>query len=627
MVQGSQDDNYQLVKDRKAPQAGETRTGKRLLWVAISTPSLLFVLISLDILISGSRYHPLTYIHPLFDQWNCRNSSLQACQPQEPETQTDVLEGQRGVVVTAQAQASEVGLHVLQQGGNAVDAAVAVGYALAVTHPCCGNLGGGGFMLIRFADGQQTFINFREQAPLAATPDMYLNQKGKVDKRLSQSGYTAAGIPGTVKGLETAREQYGTWPRQKILAPAIQLAQQGFELSQGDIDILHKGVQKFQRDPQAANIFMGANRQRLRKGDRLIQTDLGQTLQQISDQGEAAFYNGKIAQQIVNASQENGGLFTLEDLEQYEAIESSPLHCQYRSYQIVTAPPPGGGVTLCQMLNILEGYDLEALGPKTHQSLHPMLSAMLFAFADRNTHLGDPRFHKAPIARLLSSNYAAGLRAKIPEQQAIPPEPLYEGITPAEEGKHTTHYSIIDGFGNAVAVTYTINAYFGAGVIPKGTGFWLNNEMDDFMLKPGTPNRFGLVQGQPNQIDPGKQPLSSMAPTMVTQDNKLKIVTGSPGGSTIPTTVLQTITNAIDFKMDLADAVNTPKVHYQGLPNVVFAEPHALPPQTLQTLWEMGYRVLPFPTWGAAETAGQARDASLQGIHDHRRPAGKALAY
>ncbi|WP_199464248.1 gamma-glutamyltransferase [Acaryochloris thomasi] len=592
--------------------------------VAIATPTLVLMIIGADILLSGSLYHPLTYLHQLTDQWNCRQHFFNACQSQKIQKET--VTGQKGVVVTAQAEASEVGLQVLQQGGNAIDAAVAVGYALAVTHPCCGNLGGGGFMLIRLADGRQTFINFRERAPLAATPDMYLDPKGKVRDGLSTKGYLAVGVPGTVKGLEAARERYGTWPRQRILAPAISLAKQGFVLSQGDVDILNKGIPKIKRDHQAADIFMDVKGRRYRMGNRLVQKDLSQTLQKISTEGEAAFYRGPIAQQLVNASQQQGGLLTLKDLQEYEVTENPPLQCRYRSYDIVTAPLPGGGITLCQMLNIVEGYEFDTSGPKTSQTLHPMLSAMLFAFADRNTHLGDPRFHNSPVERLLSKDYAAALRAKIPEQRAVPPASLYEGITAATEGTHTTHYSVIDSWGNAVAVTYTINSYFGAGVIPNGTGFFLNNEMDDFTLKPGTPNSFGLVQGLPNQIQPGKQPLSSMSPTMVLKNNQLKFVTGSPGGSTIPTTVLQTITNYIDFKMDLADAVNAPKVHYQGRPNFVFAEPYALESRTIQDLWEMGYRVVPFPPWGAAETAGN-KASGLQGIHDHRRPAGKALAY
>ena len=286
------------------------------------------------------------------------------------------------------------------------------------------------------------------------------------------------------------------WP------PAIALATEGFPLTQGDVDILHKETEKIKTDESAADIFMDADRQTYQAGDRLIQTDLGQTLQRIAEQGEQAFYQGEIAQQIVSASQQNGGIVSLEDLNQYEAIESPPLYCRYRSYDIATAPLPGGGVTLCQMLNILEGYDLKPPA-KASETLHPILSAMLFAFVDRNTHLGDPRFHNNPVKRLLSEDYAAALRAKIPEQDAVPAAPLYKGITAATEGTHTTHYSIIDTWGNAVAVTYTINSYFGAGVIPEGTGFFLNDEMNDFTIGPSVSNRFGLVQGTPNRIEPG----------------------------------------------------------------------------------------------------------------------------
>ncbi|MGF1604226.1 MAG: gamma-glutamyltransferase [Thermosynechococcaceae cyanobacterium] len=528
-------------------------------------------------------------------------------------------------MVTAQARASKVGLDILKDGGNAIDAAVAMGYALAVTHPCCGNLGGGGFMLIHSADGKNTFINFREKAPRSATEDMYLDPEGEVIDKLSTEGYLASGVPGTVKGLETARKKFGTMPREKLVGPAIKLAEEGFPLSEGDIDSLDKGRKLISRDSGAEKIFFGRNGSNLKVGDPLIQKDLAQTLRRIATGGEEAFYRGTIAQKVVSASKSNKGLLSKEDFATYNVSVVEPVQCTYREYQVITAPPPGGGITLCQMLNILEGYESNQLQQDTADSVHLLLSAMVLSFADRNKNLGDPKFVSNPTDQLLSKEYAATLRSKIPTGKAINTDSLFAGIT-VKEGKNTTHYSVVDQLGNAVAVTYTVNSFFGAGVIPAGTGFFLNNEMDDFAIKPGVPNKFGLVQGVQNKIEPGKQPLSSMAPTMIFKEGKLVVVTGSPGGSTIPTTLFQLIVNHVDRGMSLTEAVNAPRVHYQGLPRFVITEPYGMQSKTFQSLWAMGYRVIPSQNWGAAETIEVQADA-IKGINDHRRPAGKALAY
>jgi len=531
-----------------------------LLFLAISSTSI-GLAIGLDILLSGSLYHPLTYLYNVFSWLSCQKSS--SCNKAPASVSLTPVSGKSGIVVTTQHNASEVGLQILKSGGNAVDAAVAVGYALAVSDPCCGNIGGGGFMLIHRANKENTFINFREKAPLAATKTMYIDKQGKVISGLSTKGYLAVGVPGTVKGLDQALSQYGTMNRQQVMAPAIKLAAEGFILQQGDVNILKAGVKKFKNQPNVASIFLKSDKTPYQVGDLLVQKKLAQTLRLVATQGPDAFYKGAIAQEVVKVSHKNGGILTQADFANYRVAETQPLRCSYRGYEIISAPPPGGGTTLCEMLNVLEGYKLGQLGYHSSASLHPMLSAMLYAYADRNTYLGDPDFVKNPVNQLLSKGYAARIRAKIPKQRAISPKPLYSGLSPGE-GTNTTHYSIQDRYGNAVAVTYTINSYFGAGVIAGNSGFFLNNEMDDFTAKPGVANNFGLVQGNANVIEPGKRPLSSMAPTIVTKNGKVLLITGSPGGSTIPTTVLQVITNVIDYGMNITEAVSAPRIHYKG---------------------------------------------------------------
>jgi gamma-glutamyltranspeptidase / glutathione hydrolase len=566
----------------------------------------------LDMALARDVLHPLSYFYSPLSWLGCQATSS----------------GKNGVVVTTQHEASKVGLQILRQGGNAIDAAVAVGYALAVTDPCCGNIGGGGFMTVRLTNGRTTFINFREKAPLAATPRMYLDKQGEVIAGRSTKGYLAVGVPGTVKGLDYALSKYGTLNRQQVMTPAIALAEKGFVLQQGDVQILKRGTQTFRNQPNVTRIFLQDGKQEYQVGDRLVQKDLATTLKLIAQKGPDAFYKGAIASQVIAASQKNGGILTPQDFANYTISESKPLRCTYRGHEVFTAPLPGGGTTLCQMLNILEGYPLDRLGWHTRNSLHPMLSAMVFAFADRNRYLGDPAFVQSSMEKLLSKTYAAQLRRQIPPNRAIPPKPLYQGITVQPEGSNTTHFSVVDGQGNAVALTYTINSYFGAGVMAGNTGFFLNNEMDDFTAKPGQPNQFGLVQGTANAIAPGKQPLSSMSPTIVTRQGKLFTVTGSPGGPRIPTTVLQVLTNVIDYGMPIEKAVNAPRLHYQGLPNVVLSEPYAVRSDVSRQLWGMGYRIVPSLPWGAAESVLTDPDNQiLTGAHDRRKPAGAAAAY
>ena len=542
----------------------------------------------------------------------------------QAKTLVSKASGKNGVVVSTQQEASKVGLQVLKNGGNAIDAAVAVGYASAVSDPCCGNLGGGGFMLIRLADGTETFIDFRETAPKLASADMYLDDKGNVVKGLSTDGYLAVGVPGTVKGLNYALDKYGTMPLKSVINPAIKLAEEGFALTQGDVKIFDRGKKNLE-ESNVAEIFL-KDGDVYQPGDVLVQTDLANTLKTIATEGTAGFYQGEIAKQVVAASKENNGILTLEDFAEYRVREYAPVNCNYRGYRVASSPPPGGGTTVCQMLNILSGYNLEKLGWRTPQSLHPILSSMLLAFGDRNRYLGDPDFVDNPVDKLLSAEYADSLREKI-GFGAIPPESVYTTDVQAE-GTNTTHYSVVDKAGNAVAVTYTINSYFGAGVVAPGTGFLLNNEMDDFTSKLGEANQFGLRQGKANLIEPGKRPLSSMSPTIVSKDDRVYLVTGSPGGSTIPTTVLQVIVNAIDYGMGIADAVNTPRIHYQGFPNRVVAEPEAMTPKSFRGLKLRSYNVIPFIPWGAAESiVVDSATGIISGVNDIRKPAGKAVAY
>jgi gamma-glutamyltranspeptidase/glutathione hydrolase len=551
------------------------------------------------------------------------------------------LESNGGMVVTAQHLASEAGAAILRQGGNAVDAAVAVGYALAVTHPCCGNLGGGGFMLIHLADGRNTFINFREKAPLAAREDMFLDSHGNPISEKSINGYLAVGVPGTVLGLETARQKYGTLARPVLMAAAIRLAQDGFVVTRGDTDELEVGGADFRAQPNVAAVFL-RDGTAFKPGERLLQKDLAATLRAISDGGATAFYQGPIAAAVIAASRAHGGLLTQQDFATYNVTEAAPISCRYRGYTILSAPPPSsGGVVLCEMLQVLEAYPLHTLGFHSSDSVHLMTEAMRSAYRDRNTLLGDPAFVDNPIDRLLSAQHTQEIRARIQPQRATPSSAL--GNAPgAEEKATTTHYSVVDSAGNAVSVTYTINDDFGAKVIAGNTGFFLNDQMDDFTAKPGAANLFGLVQGRANAIAPGKRPLSSMTPSIVLKDDKPVLVVGSPGGSRIITTVLEIIVNVIDHGMTLQEAIDAPRIHHQWLPDTVAAEPFALSADTVKALTHMGYRVVPLKPWAtgnAAEVIGIApadaaqakalgfpRPGLLYGASDSRAPAGSAAA-
>ncbi len=555
---------------------------------------------------------------------------------------------ENGMVVTSQHLASEVGVEILKQGGNAVDAAVAVGYALAVTNPCCGNLGGGGFATLHLADGRDLFINFREKAPLAATENMYLDAAGKVVPDLSLKGYLAIGVPGSVLGLDTLLQKFGTMPRAVVMAPAIKLAEEGFILNQGDAGILATATKHFVDQPNVAAVFLNQGKP-WQAGEVLVQKNLATTLKLIAEKGPDAFYKGSIADAIVAASAAHGGILAKQDFEAYTVTETPPVKCNYRGYELISSPPPSsGGTAVCEILNIVEGYPMAQLGFHSAASVHLMAEAMRHAFVDRNFQLGDPDFVKNPLERLLSEGYAREIRGKIGWAKAAGSKEVQPGIAP-HEGTETTHYSIVDSAGNAVAVTYTINALFGAKVIAGDTGFFLNDEMDDFTVKPGVANMFGLVQGKTNVIAPGKRPLSSMSPTIVTKDGKTFMVLGSPGGSRIITIVVETIMNVVDHGMQVQEAVNAPRIHHQWLPDQITVEPFALSPDTARLLAGMGHKIVEQAPWGAAEAIliGPAEDTTatpatsgndamagskpvpgrLYGAHDDRRPAGAAVGY
>jgi gamma-glutamyltranspeptidase / glutathione hydrolase len=543
--------------------------------------------------------------------------------------------GENGMVVTAQHLATRVGVDVLKDGGNAVDAAVAVGYALAVVYPAAGNLGGGGFMTIQFADGRKTFLDFREKAPLAATANMYLDAAGNVIKGASTLGHLAVGVPGTVSGLELALAKYGTMKRAALIAPAIKYAQDGYTLEQGDVDLLVTATEDFKKDAATAAIFLN-NGEPYAPGQKLVQKDLAATLKLIGDKGEDGFYKGAVGAAIVASSQAGKGILTQPDLDQYKTRELKPVECNYRGYGIVSAPPPSsGGVVICEILNILEGYPLKELGFRSAQSVHYQIEAMRHAYVDRNSYLGDPDFVKNPLDRLLDKAYAAKLRAAIAPDKAGISKDIKPGVVP-HEGSNTTHYSIIDKAGNAVSVTYTLNDWFGARVTAAKTGVLLNDEMDDFTSKIGVPNLYGLVQGEANAIQAGKRPLSSMSPTIVTKDGKPVMVVGTPGGSRIITAVLHTIINVIDYGMNVQEAVDAPRFHQQWLPETTNVENFAVSPDARKLLEAWGQKfagaqpanhlaaiLVGAPTLGG-KPVGKNR---YYGANDPRRGTGLALGY
>jgi len=506
------------------------------------------------------------------------------------------VRARHGMVVTRERHATEVGLQVLKSGGNAVDAAVAVGFALAVTHSTAGNIGGGGFMLIRLADGRTTFIDFRERAPLSASRNMYLDAAGKATTD-STIGYRASGVPGTVRGLEYASQKYGKKPWSELVRPAADLASEGFPLSYAQAQSLRSAARTLSQFPESNRIFLRSGKF-YEPGDVFIQPELGRTLDRIARLGAKDFYEGETARLLAQDMKEHGGLITLDDLKGYTAIERKPMTGAYRGYTIVTSPPPSsGGVGILQMLGVLEGTGYEKAGAGSATAVHYMTEAMRRYFADRSEHLGDPDFVKVPLASLLDPGYIQKLRASIDPEKATPSSEIHAAKFAGHESNETTHYSVADGEGNIAIVTYTLNGGYGSKVTAAGLGFLLNNEMDDFAPKPGEANMYGLIQGEANAIQPRKTPLSSMAPTIVLKDGKPFLALGSPGGPTIINTVLEVMVNVIDFGMNVQDAVNWPRFHHQWLPDELRMEP-GYSPDTIALLQKRGYTVKPVRAQG-----------------------------
>jgi gamma-glutamyltranspeptidase/glutathione hydrolase len=497
----------------------------------------------------------------------------------------------RGMVVSSHYLASQAGVEILKKGGNAVDAAIATGFALAVTHPSAGNIGGGGFMVVHTNDGRVTAFDFREKAPAAAHERMYLGANGQYVKDLNHEGYLAIGVPGTVAGFFLAHEKLGSKRMSDLLAPAIALAEKGFPLSWDLYDDFKARETTFKKYPGSAKVFLKNGETLYESGEIWRQPDLAKTLRRIQKNGRDGFYKGETARLLAADMRKNGGLITEEDLANYQAKERQPIHGTYRGYDIHSmCPPSSGGTALVEMLNILEGFDLREYGHSSAQHLHLLAETMRRAFADRARHLGDPDFNPdMPIARLISKPYAEQLRRGISLNQASPSDPAV--FSEAYESTETTHYSVVDPDGNAVAVTYTLENSYGSKIVAEGTGFLLNNEMGDFNPWPGHTDSTGMIGTSPNLVKPGKRMLSSMTPTIVTKNGKPYVLIGSPGGRTIINTVLQVIVNVIDFDMDIAEAIAAPRIHHQWLPNVLRLEKFGTTKDSQRLLEMMGHRV------------------------------------
>jgi gamma-glutamyltranspeptidase / glutathione hydrolase len=531
------------------------------------------------------------------------------------------------MVVAGDPLAVDIGVKTLQNGGNAVDAAVAIGFAMAVTYPYAGNLGGGGFMLVRFADGRSTFIDFREAAPGRASRDMYLDAKGN-PTRDSIEGWRSAGVPGTVRGFEMVQRKYGKAKWESLLEPAVELASKGFPVSYATAEQL-KGSRSLSRDPTSKAIFLknGAN---FEAGDTLVQPDLARTLARIAKLGSKDFYEGETAKILTDAMAKNGGLITLDDLKKYTAVERAAITGKYRDYGVISAPPPSsGGIGILQMMGMLEGSGYEKTGAGSAATIHYMAEVMRRFYADRSQYLGDPDFVKVPTVGLLDPAYIQKRRASIDPAHATPSQQVRPGGPAGAESTETTHYNVVDAEGNAVAVTYTLNGGYGNGITVPGAGFLLNNEMDDFAAKPSAPNMFGLQSGDANAIAPNKRPVSSMSPTILTKDGKVFMVVGGPGGSRIPTAVLQVILDVTDFGMNAQDAVDTPRFHHQWMPDRISLE-RGFSPDTVALLKARGHEVEEAASSGggvAAVVEAIVNDGGwLQGAVDGRRP-GKAAGY
>ncbi len=581
---------------RAAPAKAVASPSKAVRFIAGTTLLLCSALAGAEAILEGERFHPVT--------------------------------GSQGMVVTSHTLATEVALEVLKGGGNAMDAAVTAGFALAVTQPRSGNIGGGGFMLYGPGDGSNVeAIDYREKAPAGATEAMFQDDGGNVIQNRSRFTRKAAGVPGTVAGLALALERHGTLTLKQALAPAIRLARKGFIVPARFTEGLEQARERLTRWPATLETFYKEGGIAWQPGERFVQPDLANTLERIATHGIRDFYQGETAELIVAEMQRNDGLITLEDLRNYQPAIREPIHGTYRNHDIYSmSPPSSGGTHIVQILNILEGYSMAELGHNSAAGIHRMAEAMKRAYADRATYLGDTDFVDVPLAGLTSKGYANNLRKGIATDRARPSSGIQEGTPAAYESPETTHFSIVDRWGNAVSNTYTINFSYGSGITVAGAGFLLNNEMDDFSAKPGVPNAYGLIGGEANKIAPEKRMLSSMSPTIVRRDGQNYLVAGSPGGSRIITTTLQVLLNVIDHRMNIQSAVNAPRIHHQWLPDEIRME-QGISPDTVELLEAMGHKVVIDRAMGAIQSILINNDGELHGGADPRRSTSSAMGY
>lgn len=525
-----------------------------------------------------------------------------------------------GIVVSATWQSSQIGVDVMKKGGNAVDAAIAVKFALAVTFPAAGNIGGGGFMVVREPDGSVATLDFREKAPYAATETMYLDGDGNVVENLSLRGHLASGVPGSVDGMYRAWERYGSLPWADLVRPSVELARDGFELGWQEAQALNRNKPRFEDYPGSARSFVKSDGTPWREGDLLIQADLALTLERIEKMGRDGFYSGETAELLVAEMRRGGGIISMQDLADYESVWRDPLVLQYKDYKLITmGPPSSGGVAMGQILGMLEPFDLKEMGFHSAASIHVISEAMRRAYADRAEHLGDPDFHPVPVPGLLDKSYLAEQMSNFSQSAATPSSEVSHGNPAPLESEETTHFSIVDPNGMAVAITTTLNGGYGSWVTVEGAGFLLNNEMDDFSIKPGTPNMYGLIGGKANAIVPGKRMLSSMTPTIVEQDNQLRMVIGTPGGSQIITMVLHNFLSMAVYGLNAQQAVSAPRFHHQWLPDQILLDPFGFSPDTIAKLEEMGHKVVVRSSYaGRADNIFIDRNGRLWGGADPR---------
>jgi len=532
-----------------------------------------------------------------------------------------------GMVSSQEALASKIGVDILKQGGNAVDAAVAVAYALAVTLPRAGNVGGGGFMLVHLAEQHKTIaIDYRETAPAKAHKDIFLDEQGNAVDKLSREHGLAVGVPGTVMGMELALTKYGTMSMEQVIKPAIKLAKDGILVTSDLSNSLAGLKSRITQWPSSAEVFYHADGSNYQVNELFKQPELAQSLSLIAEKGSKGFYQGETAEKIVSAVQNAGGVMSLTDLANYKVIERQPVRGQYRGYEVVSMPPPSsGGIHIIEMLNVLEQFPIDKLGHNTADTLHLMAETMKYAYADRSKFLGDPDFVDVPVKQLISKEYAKSIASKISINKTTPSSEILPGKLAPYESDQTTHFSVIDKWGNAVANTYTLNFSYGSGLVAKGTGILLNNEMDDFSVKPGTPNGYGLIGGEANSVQGNKRPLSSMSPTIVMKDGKPFIVTGSPGGSRIINITLQIIMNVIDHNLNIAEATAAARIHHQWLPDFIWVE-HTLNKDTISLLEAKGHKVKIQESIGSTQSI-MMTEQGLFGASDPRRAGSAAIGY